>query len=100
MVAASLVRLPVLRRAIVLINDERPDVATLDLNIGDRAVLPVAEKLQSQGVPIVVSSGRSRYEAGTCLLDKVPWLPKPVDADQLLALLDDLLNGADDYRKL
>lgn len=63
-----------------------PDVAVLDVNLSGKLVYPLAEWLQSQGVPFVFCSGYEHMDDFPAF-EMCPRVRKPVDAN----LLDDEL---------
>jgi CheY-like chemotaxis protein len=46
--------------ALDLIDKEKPDLAVLDVNLGGERVYPVAERLDTDGVPFVFTTGYGR----------------------------------------
>jgi two-component system, response regulator PdtaR len=80
--------------ALRLLDDVRPDVAVLDVNLRGRLVTPVAERLQSVRIPFVVSSSYPAFlfeERGFLL--GAEHVGKPVDESRLLAALDRAVGG-------
>jgi DNA-binding response OmpR family regulator len=79
--------------ALHILTIARPHVAILDLNVGARMVTPVGEVLHASGIPFLVSSGFSQGEVigDLGILAEVPWIPKPIHEERLLATLDWLL---------
>lgn len=55
----------------------RPDVAVLDVNLGDVLVYPLAEELQAQGVPIIFCTGYEQLDDPSRYRD-CPVMRKPV----------------------
>lgn len=43
--------------ALAIIDAKRPDVAVLDVNLGGERAYPIAERLESDGVPFVFTTG-------------------------------------------
>lgn len=79
------------KRAVVLIGEEQPDVALLDLNLGGQSALPVAAVLKARSVPFLVVSGYGENELQAPELSPAPRLVKPVNHHQLLHALRRLL---------
>lgn len=48
------------REALMLLDEERVDAAILDIHLGDELVFPVAEELNSRGIPFVFATGYDR----------------------------------------
>jgi CheY-like chemotaxis protein len=61
-------------KALDLLDERRPDVALLDVNLGGELVYPVAEKLTRNGIPIVFTTGYGRRGLAT------DWSTHPVIA--------------------
>ncbi len=80
--------------ALDLLRDEVPDVAVLDVNIGNQLVTPVAEKLRTLDVPFVLATAYANPErfGGTVLAD-APSIGKPTSERRLLAALTELRAG-------
>lgn len=73
--------------ALVLIaDDNRIDGAVLDVNLRNQTAYPIADVLQSKGVPIVFLTGYDQC-AVTARYASVPCLQKPVRADRLIKAL-------------
>jgi hypothetical protein len=49
----------------LLEEDERPDVALLDVNLGSELVTPVTEALRARGVPFVLGSAYEPVDRGS-----------------------------------
>ena len=74
--------------ALRLLEDERPAVALLDVNLGDQLVTLVAEALRSRGVPFAVASAYDKPElVGGAVLAGVPNVGKPTSERNLLEVL-------------
>src|SRR5829696_2250636 len=68
-----------------------PDIALLDLVLGDGPYTGVARTLRERGVPFAIYFGvRPPHERPPELVD-VPWLEKPVSRQDLAAALSNLL---------
>lgn len=78
-------------RAMVLIAEEQPEVALLDLNLGGQLALPVAAVLNARGVPFLVVSGYSENQLRAPELSRAARLAKPVNHRQLLQALGHVL---------
>lgn len=72
---------------------ERIDAALLDVHLGTEAVYPVADVLQSKGIPMVFTTG---YESADLppTLSAVPTLQKPVGAGRVLQVLRAQIDSA------
>lgn len=83
------------REALLLLENELPTVALLDVNLRNELVTPVAEALQSRGVPFVVASAYQRPEQfGATILASAPNVGKPTGERRLLAVLAELIDQA------
>ena len=69
----------------------RPDVAILDINLGNELSLPVAEHLRSLGVPFLFATGYGEGQSIPPHLADVPMVRKPYDSAALLTQLQKLL---------
>jgi DNA-binding response OmpR family regulator len=77
--------------ALRLLEDERPSVALLDVNLRHELVTPVAEALKEQGVPFAVASAYDRPEQiGGEILAGALNVGKPTGSRRLLAALAEL----------
>ncbi|TGQ12467.1 MULTISPECIES: response regulator [unclassified Mesorhizobium] len=77
--------------ALRLLEEERPTVALLDVNLGHQLVTPVAEALRSRGVPFAVASAYDKPElVGGVILAGVPNVGKPTSERSLLRVLETL----------
>ena len=66
---------------------EVPDVALLDVDLRGAAATPVAARLRSLGVPVVVASACDGARLAALGLAGAPNVGKPADARRLLAAL-------------
>src|SRR5690242_10711843 len=64
-------------RALDLVKRARPNVALLDVLLGDGDIVPVAESLAAAHVPFALVTGYPREQLGHPLLDTAPYLGKP-----------------------
>jgi CheY-like chemotaxis protein len=79
------------REALGILGHELPSVALLDVNLGDELVTPVAEFLQTRGVPFAVASAYEKPEQfGGPVLAGVPNAGKPTNEQRLMAALAQL----------
>jgi len=70
---------------------ERPDVAVLDVNLGDHTSAPVADLLASLGVPFIVASGHGDASALAESLRSAPIASKPYTEATLIAAIETAL---------
>ena len=82
-----------LDKAIALAQEARFDAAILDVTIRGGNIFPVAEILQSKGVPFVLSSGYSDWSLPASLKGQQR-LIKPFSSAQLDHVLAELCEGA------
>jgi DNA-binding response OmpR family regulator len=66
-----------------------PDLAILDINMGQESILLLAEKLRMRNVPVLFSSGQPVSEMAPEWSDR-PLVPKPLDKRMLHAALRNL----------
>ena len=80
------------------VNDHEPDCVVLDLHMPEMSGFEVqgALTLAHAGVPVVIITGHDTPEARTRALrmGAKAYLCKPVDANALLAAIDDAIGGA------
>ncbi|WP_407697063.1 response regulator [Skermanella mucosa] len=79
--------------ALDLLRSGPPDAAVLDVNLFGATVDPVAATLEDMGVPFLFCTG---YHSGGTAGErhpKAPVLGKPVNANNLLAAVGDLISG-------
>ena len=79
--------------AIRWLDGHRPDIALLDLVLGDGPCTRLATMLRERGVPFAVYSGVRPPAERPPEFAGVPWLEKPVSRSDLAAALADLLRS-------
>nr|WP_272873211.1 response regulator [Sphingomonas arenae] len=80
-----------IRDALELVEQEPPDVALLDVHLGDQLITPVAECLKARGIPFAVASAFDWPErVGGDVLAGVPNAGKPTSERRLLSALKQL----------
>lgn len=82
--AAQVVIAPTSEHAMKQINQAKPDLAVLDVNLGDHTSAPVAEALRNLGVPFVFATGYGDTVMVPESMRSVPIVRKPY-ADATLA---------------
>ncbi|WP_019956008.1 response regulator [Yoonia vestfoldensis] len=82
------------KRALEMLADNRPDAATLDMNLNGRSSAPIAVALREKGIPYVVISGYSAPPDAEPALRDVQLLAKPISNALLLRELAALLDGS------
>jgi CheY-like chemotaxis protein len=82
---------PTVDRALALLQEERPDVAILDVNLNGESAAPVAAALKAKRVPFVLATGYAN--ALQPELQGAPCVAKPVNHDQLLQTLAQVLSA-------
>lgn len=65
---------------------ERPDIAVLDITLGDGDVLPLADRLSANGIPFVLFTGQDDPTYVTRRFPDVPVVSK-MSADELIPTL-------------
>ncbi|HEY0854588.1 MAG TPA: HWE histidine kinase domain-containing protein, partial [Devosia sp.] len=82
------------REALVVLERQRPDVAILDINLGETTSLPVAEALVRLGIPFIFATG---YGEGTSIPEgfaDVPIVRKPYDIAAVVAALASVVGAS------
>jgi len=74
------------KAGLALVDEADCDIALLDVNLRGETVVPVAAALRQRGRPFVLMSGYDRSDLPAALSD-VPFLAKPFDSDELVAML-------------
>ena len=77
--------------ALTWLDENTPDVALLDVKLADGLCLEVARTLVRRGVPLVLFSG-GIFPAVQAEFRDVPWFEKPVDYDDLIQTLHELVD--------
>lgn len=89
---------PSVDQALDLIEDDRPDAAVLDVNLGDGdTVYPVADKLSGLGVPFLFATGDVR-QADTSVYRHRRRLEKPFLQKELVRALVELVAASQHVR--
>ena len=78
-------------QALSFLEDQRPDVAIVDLSLADGRAEPLMRKLRELGIPFFIISGFPRGAADE-IFDGVLWLEKPFSEQQLCSTLDACLS--------
>ncbi|HVY89201.1 MAG TPA: HWE histidine kinase domain-containing protein [Hyphomonadaceae bacterium] len=89
--AAQVVIAPTSEHAIKQISQARPDLAVLDVNLGDHTSAPVAEALRTLGVPFIFATGYGDTVMIPESLKNVPIVRKPYGDTALAAAITDVL---------
>jgi light-regulated signal transduction histidine kinase (bacteriophytochrome) len=92
--AAQVVIAPTSEHAIKQIGAARPDLAVLDVNLGDHTSAPVAEMLRSQGIPFVFATGYGDSVMIPDSLKTVPVVRKPYGDATLAAAIAGVLKNS------
>jgi DNA-binding LytR/AlgR family response regulator len=64
-------------QALASLDDQEPDIALLDINLGGRPVTPVAAACSGRGVPFALLTADPRLAVGERELAEAPILEKP-----------------------
>lgn len=78
-------------RAMFLIDEERPDVAILDLKLRGELVTPVAKKLRHMGVPFVLATAYNHLREEEAEFIGIQNLGKPVASERCVEVLGEML---------
>jgi DNA-binding NtrC family response regulator len=66
-------------------------VAVLDFRLGDETALPVARRLEDEGVPFVFYTGQTRHESSLAEWRHCPIVEKPSPPDALIRAVKEAL---------
>jgi CheY-like chemotaxis protein len=83
-----------LDEAMNLIERDKPDAAVLDINIGSRAVWPLAKRLSADRIPMVFASANLGHRELLEEFSDHPQLGKPVSGQGVLSTLEHCLARA------
>ncbi|MBS1304093.1 response regulator [Loktanella sp. SALINAS62] len=72
------------KRALALIETERPDGATLDMNLNGESSAPVAAALRERNIPFILLSGNTDQDEHDSAFRDAPFVKKPVETGELL----------------
>jgi DNA-binding response OmpR family regulator len=78
------------KMALAIVNEVDCDIALLDVNLRGESGVAVAEALRRRGCPFVLMSGYDHSDLPAAFGD-VPFLPKPFDANQLVAMVRQMI---------
>jgi CheY-like chemotaxis protein len=81
-------------QALAVLEDERPEVVVLDVNLRGTRATPVAAALQDRGVPFVLITGYSDLQLNEPELRDAPRLSKPVSHRDLTCAVAKALTAA------
>ncbi|SFQ21965.1 response regulator [Tranquillimonas alkanivorans] len=84
---------PSVKKALALLDLERPGFAILDVNLGNERSTPVAQALVEMNVPYVVATGYEAKHLPETVLRDAPRLRKPLTIHQLRRVLADPERG-------
>ena len=73
--------------ALAILEADRPDAVTLDLNLNGEMSAELAKHLRARGIPFVVVTGYGESQLRRAGLDGAPVVTKPYEARQLLSTL-------------
>ena len=77
--------------ALAIVDNEIPDIAIVDLNLGEGITSRVPDVLRQHNIPFCIATAYDRASVPHGLED-VPYLQKPVEREALLKMLDDVQN--------
>jgi DNA-binding NtrC family response regulator len=82
---------PTIEQALEFLSRQRPDAATLDMNLHGTPSLPIANELADLEIPFVVISGYSNCYAESAAFRNARFLKKPYKERELLEAFAELL---------
>jgi DNA-binding response OmpR family regulator len=77
--------------ALAMVDVERPDAVTLDMNLNGESSAPVAAILQEHGIPFIFVTGDGGKNVDYPGFQDAPLVKKPYNADELVQKLVQLL---------
>ena len=81
-----------LETGLAAVADANYDIAILDMNLGSKSSIPIAEELQRRGVPFAFATGHSREHLDPRFFD-AHVIAKPFDERSLEAAIRALTHG-------
>ncbi|MCG6113482.1 MAG: response regulator [Paracoccus sp.] len=75
-------------QALALVDAEHIDFALLDVNLGRERSFPIADRLASMNIPVLLSTGYANLEPP---YDRLPKIQKPFSEQQLRNCLKELM---------
>ena len=81
------------REAFAALDRERPDLAILDVNLGDATSEPIARRLAGEGIPFMFATGYGEGGAIPQAFSDVPTVRKPYEASAIVRCAMQLLAG-------
>ena len=82
--------------ALSRLRDGLPDLAVLDVNLGQGTSIPVAQELRRKGIPFVFATGYGDKAVIPPELKDAPMVRKPFDGESLVAALASVLGKTGD----
>jgi DNA-binding response OmpR family regulator len=79
-----------LDEALAMARSEAPDVAVVDIRLGDEDSFPLIRHLRGTGVRVVLATGDQERAQICAELAELPVLKKPYTADQLIEVIRSL----------
>ena len=71
----------------------KPDLAILDVQLGDGVVYPLAEQMMAENVPVIFHSGRLTPDEVHRTFPSARALAKPCPPSEVIQTLQDMLGG-------
>jgi CheY-like chemotaxis protein len=84
---------PTVKKALALLDQQRPDAAILDVNLDGEDAAPVAAALSARGVPFLLATGYGAAQALKPELRHVPRVDKPVNHEVLVRALAQIIEA-------
>lgn len=75
-------------KAIEIINNEKPDVVFLDIQMPEMDGFTMIEKLQNKDFNLIFTTAHDEFALKAIKVSAIDYLLKPVDKDELLAAMD------------
>jgi CheY-like chemotaxis protein len=85
--AASVETASSVKEALHALTIMRPDVAILDVNLGNGSSVPVAQALREREIPFVFATGYGETSLIPASMDDVPIVRKPYDLTSLVVAM-------------
>jgi two-component SAPR family response regulator len=82
-------------KALEVLGAHRPDAVVLDLNLGGKLPNNLVREFVARQISFVIVTGYGRRQFDSPALQEAPRLQKPVDTQELIRALSDLVRTAD-----
>ncbi|NNC37737.1 MAG: response regulator [Hyphomonadaceae bacterium] len=76
-----------------ILSKQKPDVVTVDFELGEKNSIPIVKKLEEISVPYILLTGKAERVLGSIELKPAPLVSKPFDPRSLVKSLEALIQS-------